>query len=452
MSTHFDYFVIGGGSGGVRSARIAAGHGANVGLAEGAALGGTCVNVGCVPKKLFAYAADYGAMLHDMPGFGWKNISATLDWPTLRDNKTREIDRLNRIYAHVLQNAGVTLFPHMARFIDAHTLQVGDQTITADKILIATGGKPKRPTYPGHEHVLVSDNLFFMERLPGHVLIQGGGYIAVEFAHILHGLGVKVSLINRSSTWLRGFDHDVQDFLQTSCSAAGMDICFNCDITQVVKTDDTHLIVQTTTGRKIPCDAVFSTIGRVANTDGLDLEKAGVALSENGQIKVDQNWTTNIPHIHAVGDVSNDMNLTPYAIAEGHILADRLFGKMPPRQTDFRLVPTAVFSAPPIATVGLPEEDARAQGYNVKIFKTTFRPMALALTDNPQKTLMKLVVCADTDKVLGLHMVGQDAPEIVQGFAVALVAGATKADFDRTLGIHPTSAEEFVTMRDEVKL
>ena len=452
MTTHYDYFVIGGGSGGVRSARIAAQHGASVGLAEKNALGGTCVNVGCVPKKLFTYAADYGAALSDMRGYGWRSPeNVPFEWATLLQRKNAEIERLNGIYETNLTKAGVTLHKGAARFIDPHTIEIDTAhdkepgRVSADKILIATGGRPKSPTYDGAEHVITSDDAFYLESLPDSVIIQGGGYISVEFAHIFHGLGVDVTVIHYAAEWLRGFDHDMRSFLREEYEIQGLKLQFETTIERVERSGNKFLVA-TDRGETLETGLVMAAIGRAPNTEKLGLSEAGLTANVRGQIPVNHNWQTAQPHIYAVGDVSNDMNLTPYAIAEGHILANRLYGDGVERKADLHQVATAIFSAPPMATVGLSEERARAEGHDIEIYKTVFRSMKMILADRQERTLMKMVVDKASRKVLGLHMVGADTPEMMQGVSVALNAGATKEDFDRTIGIHPTSAEEFVTM------
>lgn len=437
--THFDYFVIGAGSGGVRSARIAASLGANVGIAEGRHIGGTCVNIGCVPKKLMAYAADFHAEFEDSIGYGWSPGKASFDWNTLIANKNKEIHRLNGIYEGMLEKNGVRVFKDYARFTSPKTLQVGNDTITADKILIATGAKPKRGTFPGAEKALVSDDLFFLKEQPEHILIVGGGYVAVEFAHIFKGLGSKVTLIYRGDLYLRGFDDDIRLALAEEMKLQGIDLRFSCDIDRY---GDKAVL---TDGSSLPVNHVLLAIGREANLDNLGID----LTMQDRLIKVDENYQTSAPDVYAVGDVANSHHLTPVATAEGMALAHHLFGKNK-KPVNYTNIPTAVFSRPALSTAGLSEKEAREKGYAVTIFKTRFRPMKNTLSGREERTLMKLVVDSKTDKVLGVHMIGTDAPEIMQGFAVALNAGATKADFDRTIGIHPSSAEEFVTMREAV--
>ncbi len=445
---HFDYFVIGAGSGGVRSARIAAGHGAKVGIAEGSKLGGTCVNLGCVPKKLMAYGADYGYHMEDARGFGWDvPQDVPFNWNTLIDNKNAEIDRLNTIYGSLLENAGVELFNGYAKFVDNNTLDIDGQIVTADKILIAVGGRPRPSDIEGAEHMVVSDDVFFLDKFPKRILINGGGYVAVEFAHIFHGMGAHVTLLYRGSLFLRGFDETMRIALADEMKKASIDIHFNCDITAVNKKDDHYTVSTTHDDEELDVDLVMSAIGRVPVTDKLGLENTDVKLADNGQVITNDQYETSVPHIYAVGDVTNQNPLTPVAIQEGHVLADRLFDKQADRSVNYDYIATAIFSAPPCSTVGITEDEAIAQKRKVKIYDSTFTPMKHRLSGRDEKTVLKLIVDSETDKVVGLHMMGLDAPEIVQGFAVAMNCGATKADFDRTMAVHPTAAEEFVTMR-----
>lgn len=446
-NNHFDFLVIGGGSGGVRAARIAASHGAKVALAESTHLGGTCVNVGCVPKKLLAYAADYPAHFEDAVNYGWKSGRLSFDWKKLIGNKDAEIKRLNGIYEKLLLDAGVTLFKGHAAFRDAHNVTVNGQTITAGKILIATGGKPALPAVPGKEHIKSSDDMFYLPKQPKHIVIVGGGYIGVEFAHIFAGIGSKVTLLHRGDNILRGFDHDIRETLAAEIrKQKHIDLRLNADLARVTK-KGASFIVETNTGDKIAADLVLAATGRAPNLDNLN---APVALTHNGRIKVNADYQTSEPHIYAVGDVCNAHNLTPVALAEGHVLADRLFASRN-RAVDYEFIATAVFSNPPVATVGYSEEAARAKDYDVEIYRTNFRPLKHTLSGRDERTMMKLVVDRKSNRVIGAHMVGADAPEIMQGIAVAINAGATKAVFDRTIGIHPTAAEEFVTMRNPVK-
>jgi len=445
----YDYFVIGAGSGGTRSARIAANHGAKVGIAEGRHFGGTCVNLGCVPKKLFAYASDYGPAFEDARGFGWDVEKPTFNWRKLIENKNNEIKRLNGIYKKMLNNSGVDVFSDNARFIDEHTLQVGDKTVTADKILIATGGLPRIPSYAGAEHAIISDDAFYLKNLPEHVVIEGGGYIAVEFAHIFHGLGAKVTLMYRGDMILRNFDHDISEFLSNEIIKQGINIIYNDNIAEISKKDDKFTIL-TSKNEQIECGLVFSAIGRVVNTQNLGLENINIKTKDNGAIIVNDDFETSTPHIYAVGDVINRIELTPVALAEGHYLADKFFNNTG-RDVSYDNIATAVFSNPPISTVGLTEQQARDKGHEITLYKSTFSPMRHRLSGRDELSFMKLIVDKTTDVVLGVHMCGADAPEIMQGIGIAVKMGATKADFDATIGIHPTAAEEFVTMREAVK-
>lgn len=448
----YDYFVIGAGSGGVRSARIAAGHGAKVGIAEKSDFGGTCVNLGCVPKKIMAYGSDMGVAFEDAGGYGWKISKPSFDWKTLIQNKDREINRLNGIYETMLQNAGVDIHKGHAKFLDANTIEVAGQKIRAKNFLIAVGGTPRLlDNIEGHEHTVVSDDIFHLKKQPKRVVILGGGYIAVEFSHILKGLGSEIDLIYRGNLFLRGFDDNIRLHLADEMRKDGVNLRFNDNITKIEK-KGAEYVVHTDNGDTIKCDLVLSAIGRVPVTDTLGLDKAGVNRDPRGYVPVDKKFRTNVKHIHAVGDISSPYHLTPVAIAEGHALADRLFCKHKTKRTvKYSNIATAIFSQPPIATIGFSEEDARKEGFDIDIYESTFRPMKYVLPDRDEKTLMKLVVDKKTDRVIGCHMIGLDAPEIMQGFAVAMNAGATKADFDMTIGIHPTSAEEFVTMRQPVK-
>lgn len=442
----YDYFVIGGGSGGVRSARIAAGHGAKVGLAEGRHLGGTCVNIGCVPKKLFSYASDYGPAIEDMSGYGWEVSEASFNWPTLIENKNKEISRLNGIYENLLKNAGVETYNGVAAFKDEHRLVINDQEITANKILIATGGKPRKPSYEGAEHIIVSDDAFYLETLPKHVVIEGGGYIAVEFAHIFHGLGVKVTLVYRGKHILKNFDADIGGFLTEEMKKQDIKFVLGANIDKI-EDKNGHKTVFLDNNDQISCDLILSAIGRVPNTAALNLKNTSVETKNNGEIIIDEHSQTSVEHIYSVGDVTDrHLELTPVAIATGHILADRLFFKGKPRQSSFENITTAIFSNPPIGTVGLSEAQAKEKGHDVDIYQSSFKPLRHTLSGRDEKTLMKLIVDKKTDKVIGAHMCGADAPEILQGIGIALQCGATKADFDCTIGIHPTAAEEFVTM------
>ncbi|MDN5484757.1 MAG: glutathione-disulfide reductase [Pseudomonas sp.] len=450
MAYDFDLYVIGAGSGGVRAARFAAGFGAKVAVAESRYLGGTCVNVGCVPKKLLVYGAHFAEDFEQASGFGWSLGEANFDWATLIANKDREINRLNGIYRNLLVNSGVTLHEGHARLVDAHQVEINGERFTAKHILIATGGWPQIPEIPGREHAIGSNEAFFLKELPKRVLVVGGGYIAVEFAGIFHGLGAQSSLLYRGDLFLRGFDGSVRKHLQEELTKRGLDLQFNADIERIDKQADGSLKATLKDGRVLEADCVFYATGRRPMLDNLGLENTGVKLDERGFVAVDDLYQTAEPSILAIGDVIGRVQLTPVALAEGMAVARRLFKPEQYRPVDYANIATAVFSLPNIGTVGLTEEDARKNGHNVQIFESRFRPMKLTLTDCQEKTLMKLVVDADTDKVLGCHMVGPDAGEIVQGLAIALKAGATKQHFDETIGVHPTAAEEFVTMRTPV--
>jgi len=450
MAYDFDLYVIGAGSGGVRAARFAAGFGAKVAVAESRYLGGTCVNVGCVPKKLLVYGAHFAEDFEQSSGFGWSLGEPNFDWATLIANKDREINRLNGIYRNLLVNSGVTLHEAHAKIVGPHEVEVNGERFTAKNILIATGGWPQIPEIPGHEHAISSNQAFFLKELPKRVLLVGGGYIAVEFAGIFHGLGANTTLLYRGDLFLRGFDGSVRKHLQEELTKRGMDLQFNADIARIDKQPDGSLKATLKDGRVLEADCVFYATGRRPMLDNLGLENTDVQLTDKGFIKVDEQYQTSEPSILALGDVIGRVQLTPVALAEGMAVARRLFKPEQYRPVDYKMIPTAVFSLPNIGTVGLTEEEAREAGHEVVIYESRFRPMKLTLTECQEKTLMKLVVDGKTDKVLGCHMVGPDAGEIVQGLAIALKAGATKRDFDDTIGVHPTAAEEFVTMRTPV--
>lgn len=450
MSYDFDLFVIGAGSGGVRAARFAAGYGARVAVAESRYLGGTCVNVGCVPKKLLVYGAHFAEDFEQASGFGWSLGQANFDWTTLIANKNREIGRLNGIYRNLLTNSGVSLFEGHARIVDAHTVEVNGQRHSTERILIATGGWPQIPDIPGRELAISSNEAFFLKQLPKRVLVVGGGYIAVEFASIFHGLGAQTSLLYRGDLFLRGFDGAVREHLRDELSKKGLDLQFNADIASIERQADGSLAATLKDGRVLEADCVFYATGRRPMLDNLGLENVEVKLDKRGYVEVDDLFQTSTPSILALGDVIGRVQLTPVALAEGMAVARRLFKPEEYRPLDYSMIPTAVFSLPNIGTVGLSEEQAIEAGHKVKIFESRFRPMKLTLTENPERTLMKLVVDADSDRVLGCHMVGPEAGEIVQGLAVALKAGATKQIFDETIGVHPSAAEEFVTLRTPV--
>ncbi|MDO7900457.1 glutathione-disulfide reductase [Pseudomonas sp. K1(2024)] len=451
MAYDFDLFVIGAGSGGVRAARFAAGFGAKVAVAESRYLGGTCVNVGCVPKKLLVYGAHVADEMEQASGYGWTLEEGHFDWGTLIANKNREIERLNGIYRNLLVNSGVTLLQGHARITGAHEVEVDGQRYSAANILIATGGWPHVPDIPGKELAITSNEAFYLKELPRRVLVVGGGYIAVEFAGIFQGLGADTSLLYRGDLFLRGFDGSVRTHLKEELEKRGMDLQFNTDIQRIDQQADGSLKATLKDGSERIADCIFYATGRRPMLDDLGLETTGVELDERGYIRVDDHYRTTEASIFALGDVIGRVQLTPVALAEGMAVARHLFKPEQYRAVDYQNIPTAVFSQPPIGTVGLTEEQALQAGHKVQIFESRFRAMKLTLTDVQEKTLMKLVVDADTDKVLGCHMVGPDAGEIIQGLGVALKAGATKQQFDETIGVHPTAAEEFVTMRTAIR-
>jgi glutathione reductase (NADPH) len=445
----FDLFVIGGGSAGVRCARIAAGHGAKVGIAEERFWGGTCVNIGCVPKKLLVQAGEYGYWAEDAAGFGWNIAKGPHDWSALIAAKDREITRLEGIYRKLLNNAGATIFDARATFIDAHTLDVGGKRVTAKTIVIATGGNPERPPLPGAELGIVSDDAFYLKEMPKTVVIAGSGYIAVEFAGIFRALGAETHLVYRQPLPLRGFDQDMREGMAESLEAQGIVLHPNA-VLRKLEADGDRRVLSFGDGHSLTADLVFFATGRKPNTAGLGLEKAGVTVNANGAVMVNHHWQTLQPHIYAIGDVTDKINLTPVATALGHALADTLFGGNP-REVSLHNVPSAVFTTPPLSTVGATEEAAAVLG-PIDVYVTKFTPMRHTLSGRNRKTIMKLVVDQATQKILGIHMLGEDAPEIVQGLAIAVVMGATKQDFDRTIGIHPTAAEEFVTLRTRTRV
>lgn len=446
----FDLIIIGAGSGGVRLARMSAQRGARVAVVESRYLGGTCVNVGCVPKKLFVYGAHVQDELEDAAGYGW-NVpldSTRFDWPTLVANKNAEIERLNGIYGWMLNNAGVTIIEGTASLKDANTVVVGDQAYSARHITVATGSWPVVPDIPGKESVLTSNEMFYLPQLPKQAVVWGGGYIAVEFAGILAGLGVEVTLLYRGELFLRGFDTDVREFIDQEMRKKGVTLKYGVTI-ESVESEDAHYRVHLNNGETLTTGLVMAATGRRALVDGLGLAELGVEFTDSGHVAVDDHFQTAVPSITALGDVIGTPQLTPVALAQGMVLSRRLFGDGQ-GDMDYSAIPTAVFCQPSIGTVGLTEDEAREAGYTLRIYRSEFRPMKYTLSGRDERSLMKLVVDDGTDRVLGAHMVGPEAGEITQGLAVAIKAGATKAQFDATLGIHPTSAEEFVTMREPV--
>ncbi|WP_149537242.1 glutathione-disulfide reductase [Siccirubricoccus phaeus] len=450
MSYDFDLFVIGGGSAGVRCARIAAGHGAKVGVAEERFWGGTCVNVGCVPKKLMVNAAEYGGWAAEAAGFGWEMEVKGFSLAKLAAARDAEVQRLSGIYGRLLGNAGVTSFDARATFLDAHTLDVGGKRVTAEKIVIAVGGRAVRPEIPGAELGMLSDDVFTLQEVPKRLIVVGAGYIALEFACVFRALGAEVDVVYRADLPLRGFDQDIRTALVEALEAQGIRLHAG-QVSARLDRQAGHLRLSLLGGGVLEGDAVLFATGREPNTAGLNLAAAKVDCTAKGAIEVDAEHRTTAPHIYAIGDVTDRLNLTPMATAVGHALADTLFGSNP-RRASYENVPTAVFTSPPIGTVGLTEADAAARG-PVDIFVTRFTPMRHTLSKREgRKTLMKLVVCQRTRKVLGAHMLGEDAGEIMQGIGIAVAAGLTKEDFDRTIGIHPTAAEEFVTLRTRTRV
>lgn len=442
----YDLFVIGAGSGGVRAARMSSAFGARVAIAEERYLGGTCVNVGCVPKKLFVYASQFSSDFKTSTGFGWDVNETRFDWKRLLEHKNLEIERLNGVYEKLLVNAGVSLLDGHASIVDKHTVRIGDQQISAEYILVATGGWPVVPEFPGNDLAITSNQAFYLDRLPDRIAIVGGGYIAVEFAGIFNGLGVDTTLIYRGPLFLRGFDEDIRQHLAVQLKAKGVKLQFESSVTRIEKTES-GLNVRLDSGEIQCVDKIMYATGRKPKIDGLGLEAVGVERDQHDAIIVNSNYQTSVASIYALGDVTNRVNLTPVALAEGMALAKALFGNTP-TQVDYDYIPTCVFSQPNIGTVGLTEQQAEQQFDAIVIYKSIFKPMKYSLTDSNEQTLMKLIVDKKTDRVVGAHMVGPDAGEIIQGLAIAIKAGATKAVFDSTIGIHPTTAEEFVTMRE----
>jgi glutathione reductase (NADPH) len=442
----FDLFVIGAGSGGVRAARMSAGFGARVAVAEDRYMGGTCVNVGCVPKKLYVYASEFGKAFQDAREFGWDSGPVGFDWATLRDNKKTEIARLNAIYRNLLSGVEATMLDGRARILDPHTVEVDGQRYRAERILVATGGWPHIPEFPGRELAITSNEIFDLETFPRRLLVVGGGYIAVEFAGIFNGLGAEVTQLYRGPLFLRGFDPDIRAHAAQEIPKTGVDLRFEINVESITR-ENGSLQVKLTDGSSLETDVVLYATGRKPHLDGLGLENTRVQLNEFGEITVDQHYRTDEPSIFALGDVIGGMELTPVALAEGMAFARRQFGDLEP-EVDYDFIPTAVFCQPNIGSVGFTEEEARAKFGHIRLFKSTFRPMKHTISGRDEKTFMKLIVDKASDRVVGVHMMGPDAGEIMQGIAIALRAGATKALFDSTIGIHPTAAEEFVTMRE----
>ena len=450
----FDLFVIGAGSGGVRAARMAAQRGARVAVVDDAPLGGTCVNLGCIPKKLYGFAGHYAEAFEESRGYGWSAAKPTLDWTKLKAMRAAEITRLNEIYAKLLTNAGVQLLRGRARVAGPHEVDVGGTRHRARHLLVATGGWPVVPPFSGSELAITSNEIFDLPVFPQHLLVVGGGYIACEFASIFRSLGAQVTQLYRGEQILRGFDADIANFVAAEMRKKGVSLHTSSSVDRIERmspAEGERLRVTLRDGGVQLADQVLYATGRKPNTAGLGLQELGVRLAENGAVMVDAHYTTNVASIHAVGDVIDRIHLTPVALAEAMALVDHLFAPLtPPRAVDYELIPTAVFTHPSVGTVGLSEAEARVRFGSVHVFRSEFKALRHTLSGSTERTLMKLVVDAASDRVVGLHMVGADAGEVVQGFAVALKAGATKAVFDATLGVHPTAAEEFVTMREPV--
>lgn len=446
MQYDLDLFVIGGGSGGVRAARVAAENGARVAIAEEYRYGGTCVIRGCVPKKLMVYASHYRADFADAEAFGWNVEGLSFDWKRLIDNKDKEIDRLNGIYVDLLERAGVEVLSGRAVLTDAHTVAIGDRQVTAKFILVATGAAPRHLGVPGDDHAITSNGVFHLSELPRRVAVVGGGYIGIEFAHILAGLGAEVTLIHHRDRALRGFDTDVRDAVMEGLRHHDIALRMDEEVTEIVERDDSSLDVTLRSGAHLTCDLLMTAIGRDPNTADMGLEAAGVKLGDLGAVVVDEYSRTTVDHIYAVGDCTNRVNLTPVAIREGQAFVDTVFCDRPTKP-DHACIATAVFSQPPVGTVGLTEAEARERYGEVDIYRSTFRPMKYTLPKREQRTMMKLVVDTASQKVVGVHIVGPDAAEMIQCVAIAVRMGATKEQFDATVAVHPTTAEELVLMR-----
>ena len=444
----FDLFTIGAGSGGVAASRRAGSYGAKVAICESVRVGGTCVLRGCVPKKLLVYGAEFVDAFEDSAGFGWNLRERRFDWSALIAAKDKELDRLNGIYVNLLKSSGVQILDGHGTLVDPHTVEVAGKRYTAANVLVATGAWPEMPKIPGIEHAITSNEALDLKALPKRIAIVGGGYIAVEFAGIFATLGSEVTMVIRADRLLRGFDEDVRIALGEEMTARGIEIRAHTRLDRIDKSP-AGFVATAHDGSTLAADTVMYATGRKPNTRGLGLEALGVQVNKAGAVAVDENSRTTVPHIYAIGDVTDRLNLTPVAIAEGRALAETLFNDNP-MTVDHHTVPSAVFSQPPVGTVGLTEAAARGIHGAVDVYRTRFRPMKYTLSGRQERTMMKLVVDRQTDRVLGCHMVGRDAPEITQGLAIALKCGATKRQFDRTIGIHPTAAEEFVTMRDKL--
>ena len=445
----YDLITLGAGSGGVRASRLAAKYGGRVAVIEASRPGGTCVMRGCVPKKLLVYGAHFANHFEDALGFGWHVSGATHDWGAMIAAKNKELDRLEGIYGRILRDAGANLIAGRGVIADPHTVEVNGKRLTAEKILVAVGGWPAIPDFPGKEHVITSNEALDLPERPKRIVIVGGGYIAVEFAGIFRGLGSEVTLVLRSGQLLRGFDQDVRATLADEIEKQGIKIRRDCVVHSIEKTPKGYSVAFDKSEEMI-ADGVLYATGRTPNTTTIGLKEAGVKLDKKGAVVVDEWNRSSVESIFAVGDVTDRVNLTPVAINEGRVFAETFFNKTP-MTLDYTNIASAVFSQPPVSVVGLTEEQAR-KDYKVRLFITRFKPMKHTLSGRDERTMMKLVVDKATDRVLGCHMVGEDAPEIIQGLAVALKAGATKAQFDATVGIHPTAAEEFVTLKDKLRV
>ena len=442
----YDLFVIGGGSGGIRAARLSSNFGARVAIAEEKYLGGTCVNVGCVPKKLFFYASHFSEEFNCSESYGWYINNNKFVWDDLIKNKNKEIKRLNTVYQKILDHNNVKVFEDHAKIIDPHTVKINNKNITAKYIMIATGGWPYVPNIEGKEFAITSNEAFFLETLPKKIIIVGGGYIAVEFASIFKGLSIETSLIYRGPLFLRGFDKDIREILSNEMKKKGIDVIFNKNIKKIKKSN-TGINTELDDGQKLKADQIMFATGRIPNCSNIGLDDVGVKLDAEGAVKINSNYQTNISSIYAVGDVTNRINLTPVALAEGNIVANNLFNNTN-NVSSYENIPTCVFSQPNIATVGLTEDEAREKYKDIAVYKSLFTPLKLSLTESDEKSFIKLITDKKTNLVIGAHMVGENAGEIMQGIAIAIKAGATKEIFDSTIGIHPTLAEEFVTMRN----
>ena len=442
----YDLFVIGGGSGGIRAARLSSSFGARVAIAEEKYLGGTCVNVGCVPKKLFFYASYFSEEFNHAQSYGWYHNNNKFVWDDLIKNKNKEIERLNGIYQKILDDSNVKVFEEHAKIIDPHTIKINNENITTKYIMIATGGWPYVPNIEGKELAITSNEAFFLETLPNKIIIVGGGYIAVEFASIFKGLNIETSLIYRGPLFLRGFDKDLREVLSNEMKKKGINLIFNKDIKKIKKIN-TEISAELDDGQELISDQVMFATGRRPNCSNIGLDEVGVKLDAEGAIEINSNYQTSISSIYAVGDVTNRINLTPVALAEGSIVANNLFNNTS-KIASYENIPTCVFSQPNIATVGLTEDEARKKYKDITVYKSLFTPLKLTLTQNNEKSFIKLITNKKTNLVIGAHMVGENAGEIMQGIAIAIKAGVTKDIFDSTIGIHPTLAEEFVTMRN----